>query len=241
MRGPPSETAAAMHARWPNDQHALAFLATAWRLAGEARYGELYDYERFVGAQVVETPSGWTSLDAFLGDLAVAIERLHIFETHPLGQSVRHGSQTEQSLRLSEDPAIRAFFAAVDAVIRRHIAGLGAGEDPLRRRIASGYRFGEAWSVRLRPCGFHANHVHQKGWLSSAFYVRLPAAIAHEREGWLKFGEPGVATQPALGPEHFIKPEPGLLALFPSYMWHGTQPFGGDEARLSIAFDLLPA
>jgi hypothetical protein len=24
-------------------------------------------------------------------------------------------------------------------------------------------------------------------------------------------------------------------------MWHGTQPFGGDAMRLSIAFDLLPA
>jgi Putative 2OG-Fe(II) oxygenase len=59
-------------------------------------------------------------------------------------------------------------------------------------------------------------------------------------EGWIKFGEPGVPTLPALGPEHFEKPEPGLLVLFPSYMWHGTMPFPGEQTRLTLAFDLLP-
>jgi hypothetical protein len=33
-----------------------------------------------------------------------------------------------------------------------------------------------------------------------------------------------------------------LLALFPSYMWHGTVPFSGapDDRRLTIAFDAVP-
>jgi hypothetical protein len=104
------------------------------------------------------------------------------------------------------------------------------------------WAFQGAWSVRLRPHGFHADHVHSQGWLSSACYLSLPPAVeGPERQGWLKFGQPGVATDPPLGPEHFVKPEPGLLALFPSYMWHGTVPFGGTEPRLTIAFDLVPA
>ncbi|MEO8925573.1 MAG: putative 2OG-Fe(II) oxygenase [Caulobacteraceae bacterium] len=48
-------------------------------------------------------------------------------------------------------------------------------------------------------------------------------------------------TQPPLPPEHFVKPEPGLLVLFPSYMWHGTVQFSGDQPRLTIAFDVAPA
>jgi hypothetical protein len=97
--------------------------------------------------------------------------------------------------------------------------------------------------VRLRPHGFHINHVHQLGWLSSACHIELPAAVeqSEDRQGWLKFGEPGVATQPALPPEHFVKPEPGRLVLFPSYMWHGTVPFEGDQDRLTVAFDVIPA
>ncbi|WP_375251270.1 putative 2OG-Fe(II) oxygenase [Sphingomonas sp.] len=31
-----------------------------------------------------------------------------------------------------------------------------------------------------------------------------------------------------------------MLALFPSYLWHGTEPFTGNAPRLTIAFDLLP-
>ena len=37
-----------------------------------------------------------------------------------------------------------------------------------------------------------------------------------------------------------MRPKPGRLALFPSYMWHGTVPFTTDESRLTIAFDAVP-
>jgi len=43
-----------------------------------------------------------------------------------------------------------------------------------------------------------------------------------------------------LAAEHYVRPEPGHLALFPSYMWHGTVPFGGDRPRMTIAFDIAP-
>jgi hypothetical protein len=80
--------------------------------------------------------------------------------------------------------------------------------------------------------------VHPEGWISSAFYVRVPGDL-QETEGWLTFGEPGPATAPPLPPEHLVKPEPGLLVLFPSYMWHGTVPFQSAEKRLSCAFDIV--
>ncbi len=60
------------------------------------------------------------------------------------------------------------------------------------------------------------------------------------QDGWIKFGEPGPRTSPSLPPEHFVKPEPGLLVLFPSYMWHGTVPFEGKDRRLTMAFDVVP-
>ncbi|MEQ1519446.1 MAG: 2OG-Fe(II) oxygenase family protein, partial [Usitatibacteraceae bacterium] len=113
-------------------------------------------------------------------------------------------------------------------------------DDPLRRRATGDYKFNGVWSARLRSTGFHTNHLHPRGWLSSAFYVALPSALEREKEGWIKFGEPGIPTSPTLPPEHYVKPRPGTLVLFPSYMWHGTVPFTGDEKRLTIAFDLLP-
>ncbi|HEV2363033.1 MAG TPA: tetratricopeptide repeat protein [Caulobacteraceae bacterium] len=231
-----------MHAAAPLDQQALGTLATCWRLLDDPRYGRLYDYDHFVRTWRIDTPEGWPDLEAFLADLKVALERRHTLRTHPVGQSVRHGSQTSQRLTVVDDPVIKAFFKAVDGPIRRHIEALGAGEDPLRSRRTGGYEFNGEWSVRLRESGYHAGHLHPRGWLSSACYISLPSAVERDgHEGWLQFGEPGVPTSPALPAEHFIKPEPGLLALFPSYMWHGTVPFSGDEARLTIAFDVIPA
>src|SRR6202012_2273148 len=92
-----------LQARMPDNQHATALLATAWRLAGDPRYADLYDYESLVWSGDLATPRGWSSLDAFLADLAQSLRDLHAFNTHPVGQSLRHGSQTTQSLTLSKD------------------------------------------------------------------------------------------------------------------------------------------
>jgi hypothetical protein len=220
----------ALHAARPNDQHATALLATAWRLAGDPRYRPLYDYERLVGTYRIDVPDGWSSLDAYLGDLGAALDGIHGPLTHPVGQSLRHGSQTMRDLFDYSDKPIRALFAALDPPIRRHLAALG--EPGQNFAIAS------AWSVRLNRGGFHVNHVHPEGWISSAFYVRVPGDL-QGTEGLLKFGEPGPPTVPHLAPEHLVKPEPGLLVLFPSYMWHGTVPFDSAEKRLSCAFDIV--
>ncbi len=230
-----------LHRRAPLDQHAIGLAATAWRLAGDPRYQALFDYGALVRQSPIDTPDGWPDLETYLADLAVSLGRLHTLHTHPIGQSVRHGSQTSQSLTHSTDPVIRAFFQAIDGPIRRYIEALGPGDDPLRSRRSDGYGLNGVWSVRLRPSGYHTNHVHPKGWLSSACYIALPGAVERGREGWLKFGEPGFPTQPPLPAEHFVKPAPGLLVLFPSYMWHGTVAFSGDEPRLTVAFDVVPA
>lgn len=227
----------------PFDQHALAVRATAWRLLDDLRYGGLYDYDAFTGAYTIEAPAGWADLPAYLAELAAALKRLHALTTHPVGQSLRRGTQTGVNLQRSDDPAVRAFFGAIDAPVRAHMAKLGKGRDPVRSRARRDYAIAGIWSVRLQPGGRHVDHVHPEGWLSSAFYVELPPAVeAGGREGWLKFGEPGLPHGPTpLPPERWVKPEPGRLVLFPSCMWHGTESFGGDAPRLTLAFDLVPA
>ena len=232
-------TALAAH---PDDQSLWGWAATAARAAGDPLYAQLCDYDAVVGAYDIATPAGWPSLEAFLKDLGKSLKSLHPYEQHPANQSLRHGSQTLHLLTGSDDPAIRAFFAAVDAPIREHMARIGQGQDPLRRRNTADYRIAGAWSVRLRPGGFHQDHFHPEGWLSSAFYVETPDAAldSPDREGWIRFGQPPYATVPPLPADHYVRPKPGRLVLFPSYMWHGTVPFTTDEARMTIAFDVVP-
>ncbi|MGZ8286062.1 MAG: putative 2OG-Fe(II) oxygenase [Allosphingosinicella sp.] len=226
----------------PLDQSVLAWAATAARAAGDPLYAELCDYESMVGIYDLDPPAGWATPADFLRDLTAALDRHHVMAEHPSAQSLRHGTQTTYRLSGSADPAIQAFFKALDRPLREHLAGLGGGGDPLRRRNTGGYRIVGAWSVRLRPGGFHLDHMHHEGWISSAFYVETPdgALDRESREGWLRLGQPPFATVPELPAERFIRPKPGRLVLFPSYMWHGTMPFHTEERRTTIAFDILP-
>lgn len=236
-----SRIAEEMVAAAPDDQYALVLRNTAWRILDDSRGALFRDYAALVRTDRLDTPDGWPSLDAFLDALRDRLLELHDLTTHPLHQSLRGGTQVP-SLDRSQDPLVRAFFASARKSVARYIEALGPGEDPIRRRETQDFAFAGGWSVRLRSAGFHADHVHPRGWISSAFYLDLPGRFDDEetRAGWLQFGRPGCLTEPALGAEHFIKPERGTLALFPSCLWHGTRPFSDADHRLTIAFDVVP-
>jgi hypothetical protein len=78
-------------------------------------------------------------------------------------------------------------------------------------------RFAGSWSVRLRGAGYHANHVHPQGWISSALYVSLPNSQASDdpNAGWLTLGEPQPEIGISLPPLRRIEPRPGRLACSP--------------------------
>jgi len=225
------------------NQLALAYRGTALRMLDDPRSNAFRDYDKLVKVFDLDLPDGWVSLDAYLTDLAAALAPLHPFETHPVGQSVRSGSQTMQNLAQSPDPAVRSFFQAIDGPIRRYMAELGSGNDPLRARNSGAYRVESCWSVWLKPGGYHIDHVHPQGWISSACYIATPkvAEDGERKEGWIRFGQPRVQPPGGLPAEHFVQPRPGRLVLFPAWMWHGTVPFSSDERRLTVAFDVLPA
>jgi uncharacterized protein (TIGR02466 family) len=230
----------------PNNQYALALQATAWRVRGDRRYAALCDYAHLVDAQKLDTPPGYDSLEVFLRDLAADLDGLHRFRTHPLQQSVRGGSQLHIQVPELARPLVGALFTSIAAAVQRHLAKLGTGKDPLRARNTGRFGFSGAWSVRLNSGGHHADHVHPHGWISSACYISLPPNVGSEKgasdhAGWLRLGHPAVPTLPPLAADYFVRPVPGLLVLFPAYMWHGVVPFESDSPRLSVAFDVVPA
>jgi uncharacterized protein (TIGR02466 family) len=123
--------------------------------------------------------------------------------------------------------------------VLEHSAQLPASDPrhPLLRDRPRKISFSGAWSVRLQAGGSHANHVHPMGWLSSAFYVVLPPDLGRDEAGLLTLGEPQAQLRLAVPPHRLVQPKPGRLALFPSWMWHGTRPFGEGE-RMTVAFDV---
>jgi tetratricopeptide (TPR) repeat protein len=227
----------------PDDQYLIAMQTTALRLLNDPRYESFCDYDRMVLSTRIETPPGWPDLGSFLTELASRLTALHNPHGHRLlYQSLRRGTETTQDLSRSSDPVIQALFQAFAAPIARYRDQIGQGEDAWRRRNRGPVRFNGAWSVRLHRDGYHTSHVHPRGWISSACYIQLPDSMraGHTAEGTLSFGAPGMLTTPSLPAELSVRPELGLLVLFPSYFWHGTLPFHSDQPRLTVAFDAVP-
>ena len=169
------------------------------------------------------------------------LRRLHNLRGQPLAQSVRGGTQTDGNLFQRIEPEIVALREAVRRTAAEHAANLPDLDPrhPLARGRPSRIAFSGAWSVRLQAGGHHANHVHPMGWLSSACTSFCRRTSDGDHAGWLTLGEPQAQLGVDLPPRRLIEPKPGRLALFPSWMWHGTRPFGEGE-RITVAFDVAP-
>ncbi len=227
--------------RLPYNQWYIATEATACRLQGDLRYNVLCDYDEMVRVYELEPPDGWETIEAFHEDLLPALRERHQFYAHPLDQSLRSGTQTPRNLIGDQNPFIQAFIAAVQKPITEYRASIGfAGGHPLRERNRGEAQLSGCWSVRLQRGGFHVNHIHPEGWISSAYYVEVPREVEDElaRPGWIKFGEPRYPVPDATA-ERMVRPKPGRLVLFPSYLWHGTMPISGSEPRMTMAFDAI--
>lgn len=231
----------------PDSQFAWAYLGTAWRMLDDPREDWLHDYERLVLPLELDLPSGVADPASFGAMIEAALLPLHQSAQHPLDQSLRGGTQTEGSLFVRKDPAIQTVKRQIELAIAEYVRRLpDDATHPLLRRKSERVRFTGSWSVRLRGGGgHHVNHLHSMGWISSAFYVQLPACMDANAEaskaGWIQFGEPPVELGLELPPRRVVKPEVGRLVLFPSYTWHGTVPFEDDDTRTTIAFDAVPA
>jgi len=228
--------------RQPHEQRWIAFEATAARQLGDPLYQSLYDYERFVRVYELDPPAGWATMAELNAALIRTLGARHLFTAHPLDQSLRNGSQTARSLTTERDPVIQGLLSAFEDPIRRYRAAIGSDADhPMAARNRGAAHLRGCWSVALRRDGFHVNHIHPQGWISSAYYVSVPEEVrdVSAKSGWIKFGEPRFAM-PGVEAAHFVQPQPGRLVLFPSYMWHGTNAIRGAEERLTVAFDAVP-
>ncbi|WP_129781472.1 2OG-Fe(II) oxygenase family protein [Peristeroidobacter soli] len=226
----------------PFHQEHIACEATAARMLGLPRYQELYDYDRFVVPRMLDRPDGFASIEAFCDELMGVLAERQQLAMHPLDQSLRFGAQTPRSLLADPHPLIREFLELLSAPIAEYRSRLPQSEDhPLLSRNNGEARLSGCWSIRLHRGGYHLNHVHPSGWLSSACYIHAPADARDTvaRSGWIKFGEPRYPT-PGVDAERMLQPRAGMLVLFPSYMWHGTMPITTDEPRVTIGADVLP-
>lgn len=226
------------------DQEALAYRALGLRLAGDHVAADaLVDLDRWIFPLSPPAPPEYDDLDTFNEALATDLLALSSRLWQPTYQSIRGGTQTGNNLFTESAPTIQALHRAIDSAVRAFMDTLAPDAShpfPAGKPRRFAYR---AWSVVLEDKGYHVPHIHPEGWLSGAYYVRIPPFddSGDADAGSIEFGPPW-ADLPfdAPPPARRVAPAAGRLVVFPSYFWHGVRRFRSAGQRITVAFDLLP-
>jgi tetratricopeptide (TPR) repeat protein len=222
------------------EQRALAYRPVALRIRGDIAADAYTDPNEVAIVIKLPAPAGYKDIQSYLAMLADDLRAISQRTWMPKGQSVRGGTQTEQELFMEKSESIQALRRTLDQIIPEYFKiRRQDAEHPFYGCVPSRISY-RSWSIVTRKGGYHVPHIHPEGCLSGVFYVALPELKGEE--GCLELGRPGInnlVLQPPEAPKRLIRPMPGNLVLFPSYLWHGTLPFEDDGERITIAFDIV--
>ena len=208
----------------------------------EAREAEAWD--RLHLTRRLPPPPGWASPEAF--NVALAAELV----AHPGLHLERYGAASHRTWRIDNTsshfaPLAQQLLARIAEIAERHFAAI-ADIDHAMIRVRPPALTLHSWCVITDEDGFETWHVHPFGWLSGVYYVAVPEAVATagDERGHIAFGLPeeqvGDGTARAFG-RRLVRPEPGLMLIFPSHCYHRTYPHGASGRRICIAYDFWPA
>ena len=190
--------------------------------------------ERFTRRVALEPPAEFGGAARFHALLAEEILAREDYES-------REDGQWRRVNRLSGGPgrAFPALAALVQPEIERYRREWDSFDpDPLPvpddyDMDASGLVF--TGPVKGRP------HIHNHSAITAVYHVAVPDNLSG-RDGQLALGECGRAAGPA-GPVwdiRHIEAIPGMLTLFPAFLFHAVRPVNADRMRISITFDTVP-
>ena len=231
------------HRLKPRMSGILGTMTIAMVEADDPEIDAFVDYDKDVKTIPLPTPPGFADMAAFNDALHRELEKQHKAGSIPLDQTMRGGTQIPDNLFRNATGNVRIVRDLIHDAVRAYVATLKSDPNhPFLRYINPDFEFMGAWSTILYGAGYDASHIHNEGWLSGVYYVKapdLPEDVWASGEGCIQFGAPPDAFVSEKNKTHrLIRPEPGLLVLFPSYLWHGVKPFTQEGLRHSIAFDI---
>lgn len=161
-----------------------------------------------------------------------AVETLRAQAPAPAGRTNRNGwNSTDQ--KVLDTPVFAALREVIERQCRYALTQMGEAEP----------RFGlQSWINIHDRGGFNFLHMHDGCRLSGCFYLQVP-----EGSGDLVFRDPrpGVLNGFAKGAganackDVHLRPDAGLLVMFPHWLEHYVEVHASDTCRITIAFNAI--
>jgi tetratricopeptide (TPR) repeat protein len=205
----------------------------------------LLDYPHLLQTRRLSEMPPWPTLGAFNAELARYIYRHPTLLPDPPGLATKGGRQSLEILNSAEAPvaALKRFIE--DAVGAYLATALGTSANPFAPPPFEAWHL-NAWAVVLRASGYQTPHFHPPAMVSGVYYVQIPEVVRAGQAGeagFIKFGPPLDSISGATAEDtpltRALRPEEGMIVLFPSYFWHCTMSFESQEDRICVAFDVI--
>ncbi len=158
-----------------------------------------------------------------------------------LGRSNIGGWHSRPNFLSQPAPAVSALKAWLNWTLRRMIEAT-AGANAFTGALST-----SAWATLCRAGAYHAPHSHPDSAWSGVYYVDPGTDNPSQPlSGVLEFLDPRAGVEAVTAPgdpygEPFrIRPQAGLLVVFPSWLYHWVHPYAGETPRIAISFNATP-
>lgn len=153
-------------------------------------------------------------------------------------RSNRQGWHSDTDLMTRPEPGLSTLARFITSAMLEATRAIAPGFDPAKFRVTT-----EGW-ININPQhGYNVPHRHLGYHWSGCYYVTVPVEEGSE-SGSIEFLSPLIvpAEYKLLGASCFrekivMRPMPGDLLIFPSYLTHWVVPNEVDEDRITIAFN----
>ncbi len=222
----------------PNSQLALAWLSVVFQATDKQKHHALCNPD-FILTTNLSAPGGYQDTEDFLKALESCLLTLHQGKQAPSEQTLVNGSQISGGLLNRDIEIISKARTQLLRDIDKCLNKLDLDpEHPFLAHLRKEKCITGSWSVKLTEQGFHVSHIHPAGWISVVLYINTPNDDSNN--GVIEFGRPPLAPPYDFPPFKTVKPQRGQIVIFPSYFWHGTQPFNptSNNYRMTLPFDI---
>jgi uncharacterized protein (TIGR02466 family) len=163
-------------------------------------------------------------------------------EYSTLGRSNIGGWHSRPDFLHWQNPAVSAFTTWLTWALRRMIDA-ASGANSFHGTLSA-----SAWATVCRGGAYHAPHSHPDSAWSGVYYID-PGTDSpdHPLSGVLEFLDPRAGAEAVAAPgdpygEPFrVRPQAGLLVIFPSWLYHWVHPYAGRGPRIAVSFNAAMA
>lgn len=155
-----------------------------------------------------------------------------------VSKSNRGGWHSEGNLFDRKTACIKVLRAMAEEAVFQSSQKIGARADLVSLRLKL---FG--WMNANPAGGYNAPHTHPGAQWSGVYYVSQPD-VEEGNSGMIEFLDPRtdlpnwrIIDAPAFKLKKKLRPKPGDMILFPSYLVHWVYPNETEEERVTIAFN----